>query len=107
MICPDCNGKGSSTGIAHGTFNGRRGCREMSFRCSFCKGSGEATPGMMKRREFGNRLRVKRRSEDLSLRELCKKIGFEDYPLYSRIEHGSHDGPIPEAIRYRSLRRRE
>lgn len=100
MICPDCQGRGSSTGIAHGTFNGRRGCREMSFRCSFCKGSGEATPEMMKRREFGERLTAKRRAEDLSQRELCKRLGIpDDYPMYSRIEFGSHEGEIPETVK--------
>lgn len=54
---------------------------------------------MMARRAFGERLRTKRCSEDLSLRELCKKLRFEDYPLYSRIEHGSHDGEIPDVIK--------
>jgi hypothetical protein len=97
--CPQCNGAGYYIGMAHGIFNGRRGCREIKHTCSFCKGTGNATPEMMARREFGERLRTKRRAERLTLRELCDRIGFADYPMYSRIEHGSHDGDIPLAVK--------
>lgn len=99
MQCPQCDGTGSYQGLAHGVFDGRRGCRWITHTCSFCKGTGMATEEMMARRAFGEQLRTKRRAEDLSLRELCKKLGFEDYPLYSRIEHGSHDGEILDVIK--------
>src|SRR5215475_6304317 len=99
MECPDCGSQGFSRVLAHGIKkDGRRGCWWMDHKCSFCKGSGQATDEMMKRRAFGHQLRDKRRAEDLSLRELCKKLSFDDFPLWSRIEHGSHDGPIPEIV---------
>lgn len=100
MLCPDCDGKGKSVGMAYGIFNGRRGCREIEIPCSFCKGTGVATDEMMARREFGERLTAKRWSEDLSQRELCKKLGIPDeYPMYSRIEHGSHEGNVPDVVK--------
>jgi hypothetical protein len=99
MQCPQCKGAGSYRGLAYGVFDGRRGCKWITHTCSFCKGTGVATEEMMARRAFGERLRDKRRSERLSLRELCKKIGFADYALYSRIELGAHDGEIPEIIK--------
>lgn len=100
MKCWDCEGKGSK--LVHSLWSGynKEGKRihgggERDMTCDRCKGSGEVPVEMKEWVKEGERLREKRLSMDISMRELAEKLGC----LASKVSDAENGKVDPKEVK--------